>query len=201
MEHILSIICGKGESVTASIGAVGLDGIVKTAGFTNDRHGTVTGSDHLGKSARFALGGHKENIRARVNQFGKRTVIHEVDGRLAGITLCGSSEEILISLFARSEKNELNITLHDLVENRENEVEALMGSHSRNHCDHGNFGVNVKTESLLKCFFIFLFTREVIRAVSKGKIGILLGDIISQVDTVDDTADLSCILTENILQP
>ena len=75
-----------------------------------------------------------------------------------------------------------------------------MGSHSRNHCDHGNFGIDIKTELFLKRFLIFFFAREVIRAVRKGQIGILLGIVIIQVDAVDDTAKLSGILTKNVLQ-
>ena len=93
MEHIMSIICGERETVTASVKAIRLDGIEKTARFAHDRYCAVAGSDHLRKSASLALGRHEEDIRARINQLGKSAVISKIYGSSAGITLCGIGKE------------------------------------------------------------------------------------------------------------
>ena len=84
--HLMCIVIFEGEAIAGSfVFVVSLNGICQTAAFTDDRNGTVTGCDHLGQTAGFALGGHQEHIRTCVELLGKNLVVLQLDAHLCGI--------------------------------------------------------------------------------------------------------------------
>ena len=178
-----------------------MDGVLQAAGLPDDGYGAIPHGDHLAQTARFALGGHQEQVGTGVNGHGQSLVVVQAHGHAAAVLLGGPVEELLISLVSLAKDHQLHRELHNIMENLANQVQTFVGDQTADHGQNGGTGLLSQAQHPLQGGLVLRLAAHVLRGVP-GCDPLVGGGVVElHVDAVEHAIQLIVALADNILQP
>ena len=150
IEHIICVVVVEGKSVPSR--AVRLNAVAQAARLAHDGDRAVTGCDHLRKAARFALGRHQEEIRARIDLARKIGVEGNNGHDLPLISARKIAEIVFICRVACPKQDKLNVLAQDLLNDFPHEIKPLVRNKAGDHGNDGRVGFHGQIEHPLQLF-------------------------------------------------
>ena len=177
-----------------------MDGVPQAAGLADDRRRAVTAGDHLGQTARLALGWHDKGVRTGVDLLRQGRLEADVGAHTARVTAAQVREEVLVLALAAAQNDQLDAAVHEAVSHALDEVEALHADHAADHRKDGA-AVLVEAELILQGLLALCLARfEAVDVVVAGDVGVGGRVVGLHVDAVQDATELVLLLPQQGVQ-
>ena len=112
----------------------------------------------------------------------------------------GGAKKLFILRRAAAEQNDLNIALHQHVENALHQIESLLRCEARDHADNRRITLIWKAEHASELFLAGALSREAVFAVVMGEIRIHPGIPLVVIDAVQNAHEIRGALTHDTLE-
>ncbi|GAF25103.1 SAM-dependent methyltransferases [Moorella thermoacetica Y72] len=175
------------------------DGILQAAGCPDHRDGTIAQADHLPQAAGLEPGGHQEDIAPGVDMLGQDRVKADFHGHFIAIFYLISGEKLLVVVLAAAQEDELQVLLHQWVQDCGQEVETFLAHQAGDQAQDGDVP-DGQFHLPLQGRLVFPFLLQVIGVVIDcqapvgGRVELLI------VDAVQDAPQVGCPFTEQAVQ-
>ena len=176
-----------------------MDGVLQTAGFPDDRKGSVAHGDHLGQTAGLALGGHQQQVGAGINGHGQGLVVSPIEGHTAGIPAQFLLKELFVIPVAAAQHHKLAVEVHNLVKYAADQIQALVADQAADDGDNGNVGIHIQVQLFLELFLVSGLPGKILGGVISVDPRILGGIVAVHIDAVEDAMELAGIELHNAL--
>lgn len=185
-QQLVSVVVCKGEAYSCAVKLIiWLNGIFKSARFTDNRHCAVSEGYELSKSAGFKEAGNKNSVGSRIYLMSKALVKEDICGYSAGHSHGIFSEQIFILRIACTNNNKLSELVADAVKGISYKVKTLLIGETGDYADNEFILINRQTKLLLESLLVgSLALLYAAGAVLLCDAGIGLGVICLIVDTI-----------------